>query len=420
MSYSDINLSPDGKRSRFLLAVPCAILLGFMSATATAAEIQFSTKGGLKAETDDGNFKAQVGGRIQVDGAYYDDDKTPLGSGTEFRRIRLFSSGSFFKVWDYKAQFDFADGAEVKDGYLKYKGLENVGITIGQYKEPFSLEELTSSKYITFMERSLPVEAFAPSRKIGIGTETYGDSWSFEVGFFGEEFDVDVDEEGNEGYGVSGRVTFAPINEETRLVHLGVSAEYRDPQDTTVRFRARPESHITGERLVDTTGMSGVDDIVSLGVEAAAVFGPFSVQGEYIRADVSGGTLDIGEDDAPILVDTGDPAFAGWYVYGSYFLTGESRPYQTKKRAAFQRVKPNNNFPRGPGAWEIAVRYSTLDLDDGAINGGEQDDITVGLNWYPNPHVRFMANYVMANADPNSSGVQDEPNIVQFRAQIDF
>ena len=411
MSCAVTHLSPK-KRNFSFVATTLAVSLGSISVPATAATLEFSPKGGLKAETDDGNFSTQIGGRIQADWAYYDDDKTTLGNGTEFRRIRLFSEGTFFKVWDYKAQFDFADGAEVKDGYIKYKGLENVGITIGQYKEPFSLEELTSSKYITFMERSLPVEAFAPSRKIGIGADTGGDNWTFEAGFFGDEFNADPDDEGDEGYGVVGRVTFDPISGESNLVHLGVSAEYRDPKDTSVRFRARPESHITGERLIDTGSMTGVDDVVRFGAEAAAVFGPLSVQAEYIQAEVNGGDIEG--------VDTGDPSFNGWYAYGSFFVTGESRAYKSSKRASFQRVKPLHNFPGGPGAWEIAARYSTLDLNDADINGGEQDDITVGLNWYPNPHVRFMANYVMANADPNSDGEKDEPNVIQLRAQLDF
>lgn len=381
-----------------------------LSAPTDANTLKFGTTGGLKGETEDGAFKFQVGGRVMVDGAYYDEDRRELGSGSELRRARLFVSGTLFDVWKFKGQYDFADGtaADVKDAYLQYVGFKPAAITIGQYKEPFSLEELTSSKYITFMERALPVDAFAPSRNIGIGFSTHGDAWSAAAGFFGTDFEDDSAGDGeDEGYGVAGRLTFAPWHDEGQVLHVGGAVEYRDPQDGNVRFRARPESHIT-TRLVDTgdpddTGnFTDVDDITRYGIELAGVVGPFSAQAEYIRADVS--------DNA-----TDDPEFNGWYVYGSFFLTGESRPYKINK-GAFGRVKPSGAM----GAWEIAARYSKLDLSDGVINGGEEDNITIGLNWYANRYVRFMANYIMVSADPDKDGVKDEPDVLQFRGQVDF
>ena len=116
--------------------------------------------------------------------------------------------------------------------------------------------------------------------------------------------------------------------------------------------------------------------------------------------------------------------FDGSYIYASYFLTGESRAYSAKK-GKFGRVKPKS---KKHGAWELALRYSTLDLDDGSIQGGEEDNITIGVNWYATKYVRFMANYVMTDSDPTSyrhndgSGnrVDDELNVFQLRAQIDF
>ena len=110
------------------------------------------------------------------------------------------------------------------------------------------------------------------------------------------------------------------------------------------------------------------------------------------------------------------PNFQGFYVYGSYFLTGENRVYKTSS-GAFDRMSPKRNFDGngGLGAWEIALRYSNLDLNDADFSGGELDDFTVGVNWYLNPNTRFMWNYVFADLDDIG-----DTNIFQTRFQIDF
>jgi phosphate-selective porin OprO/OprP len=370
-----------------------------------------STKGGIKVESADGKFKSQFGGRLMIDGAYYDDDVTQLGSGAEIRRARLFAEGTVWDVWGFKSQIDFAGNeVDIKDAYITYGGWDPVSIKLGNFKEYFSLEELTSSKYITFMERALPVEAFAPSRNLGIGAHAHGAFWQGGVGFFGEGIDSGGDETSS-GYGIAGRLTFAPSgwNGDGRVLHFGGSVEYREEEDEEIRFRSRPESHVTDIRLVDTADFDA-EDTLRWGVEAAGVWGPWSVQGEYMQADVN-------------RVDGDDPTFSGWYAYGSWFLTGESRNYDPED-GTFGRVKPAHPLTNGGlGAWELGVRYSTLDLEDAGILGGDEDNITVGLNWYATSHLRFMANYIYVKADPNAEdlgGVKDEPQVFQVRAQIDF
>jgi phosphate-selective porin OprO/OprP len=113
--------------------------------------------------------------------------------------------------------------------------------------------------------------------------------------------------------------------------------------------------------------------------------------------------------------DGSDPSFSGYYAYASYFLTGEHRAYKNSS-GTFDRVKPKTNFGKGgTGAWEVALRYSGLDLNDAPIQGGELEDITFGLNWYLNPNVRAMFNYVLADLDTVGNA-----DIVQLRFQIDF
>jgi len=369
----------------------------------TEDDVQVSTSGGrLRFKSGEASF--EVGGRLMVDTAFYDNNDD-LNNGSEIRRARLFMSGQVYNDWKFKLQTDFA-GNEVslKDAYLRYTGLDFADITVGNFKEPWSLEELTSSKYITFMERALPVEAFAPSRRLGIGGHSHSKSgmkWTAGYGVFADTVDADNDDN-NEGYGYAARATIAPIADEKRVVHLGGYAEWRKPSnDDDVRYRARPESHISNVRFVDTGTIDNVDHTVKWGLEAATVMGPFSLQGEYMSVDndVDGGS---------------DPEFSGWYAYGSWFITGESRAYKTSS-GTFGRVKPKSIVGKGgKGAWELGARYSSIDLSDSGIQGGEEEDLTIGLNWYATPTIRFMANYIKVMDDT------DKPDIFQMRAQIDF
>lgn len=134
------------------------------------------------------------------------------------------------------------------------------------------------------------------------------------------------------------------------------------------------------------------------------VAGPFSIQGEYDRSFVN-------------TSDGTNPSFAGSYVQGSFFLTGENRRYK-KSLGVFDRVRPGGSLfdgNGGIGAWEIAGRYSWLDLNDQGVTGGELKNFSLGLNWYLNSSTRWMWNYV--HADKVDEGTA---NIVQTRFQIDF
>jgi len=385
-----------------------------------ARAVEVKAKPGIEIATKNKQFTAHVGGRLMADAAWYNEDKSALGNGTELRRVRIYISGTAFRDWAYKNQFDFAGNkVTVKDAYLKYKGFKPVTLTVGNFKEPFSLEELTSSKYITFMERALP-NVFAGSRHLGVGISTHGENWTLAAGAYGDTVSADPGEEGDEGWDLAARGTVA-LGCSRACLHLGLGVRYRNPDDTsTVRFRERPESHIIDVRFVDTGTLGDVDNLFQLGSEAALIYGPLSVQGEYMRVWVNrkGALADLD--------------FNGWYTQLSYFLTGESRSYAPAK-GSFGRLKPKSPVGRGGlGAWEVGVRYSSLDLTDSSVLGGEAKNITLGLNWYLNSHIRFMWNAIWVNNDANATGNlanlhitetvagDDDPFIFQMRAQVDY
>ncbi|MFQ5743870.1 MAG: OprO/OprP family phosphate-selective porin [Acidobacteriota bacterium] len=373
-------------------------------------QIRAYWKEGLYLETLDGNHRVHIGGRIMNDYAFLggsdalEGEVGNLQDGSEIRRARLFVSGYIYKGVEFKIQYDFAGGdANPKDVYIGTRGLP-ANVRVGHFKEPFSLEELTSSKFITFTERAL-TNVFAPSRNSGIMVhgKVAGERASYGFGVFRE-----TDSFGDslaDKYNLTGRFAGTPIygSDGHRLLHLGGAFTFKNvDNDGTLRFRQRPEVHLA-PRFVDT-GKFPADSAHIFNAEVATVIGPFSAQGEYTRAAVNSDTAD-------------DPAFNGWYVMASYWLTGEHRNYETKE-AAFGRVHPKANFldgSGGAGAWELAVRYSRLDLNDKKIAGGKLNDLTAGVNWHWNPLTRVMFNLVRARLD----GV-DSVYAFQARAQIDF
>lgn len=387
------------------------------TAKANAEQPKIDTDGKLQITSADGDFSARVGGRIQADAAAYDDDQADLGSGTEIRRARLFMSGVLWRDWAYKLQYDFTDsGADgIADAYISYIGFDPVSLKVGHFKEPFSLENITSSKHVTFIERALP-EVFRPGRSIGGQVATHGSNWSAAAGFFGEGAgssprNVPASSSTNEvdeGYGMTGRVTWVPVYSDNTLVHLGAAGSYRKMDQTdSFRLRQRPESHVTNVRLVDT-GSFAADDFALMGLETAILYDSFHVQSEYMRMDV----------DRPGV--NPDATFDGYYAEAGYFLTGERKNYDVSD-GSFGRVKPNSVVGRGGiGAWQLATRLSSLDLSDTNITGGEEENWTLGVNWWPTANLRFSANYVQVLSVDGGPNAGDEPSAFTIRSQVEF
>jgi phosphate-selective porin OprO/OprP len=210
---------------------------------------------------------------------------------------------------------------------------------------------------------------------------------------------------------LTGRVTFLPWESDDGrcLVHVGIGASHRDLDDDEARFRSRTLLRNGPGHLHTVLGEArmtgGTEDLIV--PELVAVWGPWTFQSEYFAAYVHDVDSRITPGPAA-AVDAGTYFAQGYYVEALYFLTGENRVYD-KKYPRFSRVVPNENYfcvdgedgcrHSGRGAWQIGARYSWIDLDDGDINGGEIDDITVGLNWFLNPNAKIQWNYSWAWRD---------------------
>lgn len=374
-------------------------------------------KNGLRLQTVDEEIEIRIGGRLHIDWNFFfpnDDIEDVFGDPEDrffVRRARLFIRGTLYKIVKFKSEFDFAGGeVDFKDNYIQLVKLPIVGaFAVGLLKDPFGLEEMTSSRFITFQERSL-TDAFVPGRNIGFLFEnallderiTWAIAVTREVD---NDSTLDVEDSGND-YNATVRFTGLPWYDDKgrKLAHVGFAYSYRQSAEDEIRYRTRPEARLDSLRFVDTGALSAKDEH-RFGFESAVVYGRFSLQGEFMLAlpqtDVSG-------------VD--DPTFHAFYVMGSVFLTGEHRPY-SRSGAKFKRPKPRRNFDMqgGLGAWEVALRVSHIDLSDAfdfdESKGGKELNVTVGVNWYLNPNTRVTWNYVLADVDRFIRDTDDAGNV---------
>jgi phosphate-selective porin OprO/OprP len=380
-------------------------------------------KDGLRMESADKRYKFKLGGRLHYDVGFFspdDDTKAAVESGTtriedgsEFRRARIEMSGEVADRIDWNTSYDFAGSgsANFRNLYLGMKDLPFGNMRFGQYKEPYGLEQITSSNNITFIERSL-MNSFVPAFNAGVMVfdAPAEERMTWSVGGFRTGTDSGEVSKGDGEYALTARVTGLPVfrDEGQSLVHLGLGASHRSPTDDTVSFSAKPEANLAPAYVSGTFAAETLD---LLGAEAAWVHGPLTLQSEYTLASIDGAS------GAP-----GDPTFNGYYVQASYFLTGETRSYN-KAAGCFSGLKPEHNAlakEGGKGAWEVGLRYSAIDLVDDGIDEGELTDVTAGLNWYLNPNTRFMLNLISANLEPTSPAEDGTTEAVVVRAQFNF
>ena len=376
--------------------------------------------------SQDGDFKWQPIGRVMADYIWADEDETELESGGELRRARLGMEATLYKHWVGKLEVDFGeDELSVKDAYVGYESGWSGGkwwVKAGQQHVPFGFSTLSSSKYMTFLNRPIYADnEIQPARQVGVAGFINGARWTAHTGVFTSSLDEPEDcvfGAENDGSGecdqeltFGARVTGVPLMiDPTKLLQLGAGIMYKNPNGTTIDIDQRDAIiHIIDSKNLNADFKGFADDAFAFNVEAVGVYGPAHFKAEYANMDVS-------REDST-LPDVTLDAFS---VDVGFFLTGESKNIDIAK-GQYGGVKPKGIVGKGGvGAWELALRYEQADYTDEDILGGEMDLLTVGLNWYVNNTMRFMANYVttLDYNEPGSSDDNDEPNAFMVRSQI--
>jgi phosphate-selective porin OprO and OprP len=397
-----------------------------------------------KKEEDALKPSVKLRGRLHTDAGWFDQSPQNMATfgdiqdGAYFRRARIGFDAKAFEVTQFR--LDFENGAEtgrpsIFDAYMRVTQLPYLqNVQVGHFREPFSLEALTSSNWFTFIERA-PNNCFDPSRNWGLMSFGNSDdqSMTYALGAFREGSDNFGDDIGDSGeWAATGRLTWLPYYDEPSegryFVHLGVSGSYRDPDNNNpggvetsrIGYAAQPEVRITETGVggvpdfADTGNIGDASDVQLAALEASVVWGPFCIQSEYIGSNVD-------------RFNNSTAWFHGTYVQVSYFLTGEHRAYnrqagffeETQVIEPFFHVETGNGVCTGSGAWEIAARWSNLDLNDAGIDGGYFEDVNLGVNWYLNDYVRVMFNYIHSDVSHPVDG-DSNANIFLSRVGVWF
>lgn len=339
-----------------------------------------------------------------------------LSNGFYFRRARFGVEGTMARDFNYRLLLELGgSGTEgptrINDAWVSYTGIAPFTFQLGAFSPPANMDDGTSPEDLLFLERASASELSramgGADGRIGLGTRASGSRWMSALTLTTrtvndvEVFDTQLSAVGRAGFllatgndynvhaGFSGTYVF-------QLADQGPGTPLRGPN----RFRDRPEIRVDGVRLIDT-GVADADHASVYGVEFGTNWKNLYLQGEHFWFDAQ----------RPASSPLPDPEFSGYYLQGSWILTGERRRYNVAT-GSFQNPRPMVPFSSsgGFGAWEFAARYSRMDLNfmEGAegtaaapasVRGGEQDIWTLGMNWYPNPNMKFMLDYMLIDVD---------------------
>jgi len=316
-----------------------------------------------------------------------------LEEGGEVRAFRLGAVGTinFPKPWVYTVfgatnAFDKGFEVERQDSFVMFDYrldipvFEKMFVSVGKQKEPISMERIMSMVQLPMQERSSVSDALLPSRNFGVVLS--GNALNQNMSWAGGIFNNFIDSEesiGSTATQLIGRVTWLPYisQDESNLVHLGIGVRHSNGKQG-VQYLTEPE--FNKSPVFVNTGLLDTDDISQLNLEATWRKGPYWLAAEYVSSDV----------DSPTF---GDRSFDGYHITGSWIISGEMRAYNKKSGILGGVPVSKSVYQDGWGAWEVSMRYSTLDLTDGLVDGGEMDIWSLGLNWWLSPIFNVNMNY---------------------------
>lgn len=363
--------------------------------------------GALVLESKDQAYKLWYDIRVQTDGQFFfNDDLNPIGNGFTIRRARFAVKAQVTKNWYGEIDLNVSNGAlELEDAIIQYDFLNGLNTRVGNFKEQFSMSQTASSRYLNFMERSMAVAAFAPSRHLGWDA-TYAGKYFLVAGgvFFQEIKDLEVltyvednnkDYGRDQGYSLTGKLVLQPFGDNTKYgFHAAYGYSYRTPKTDiapgeygTVRYSTRSLSSINRKKYLDTDLIAGYDHNVLSNIEIAGFYKGLGFQSEFLSNTT---TRNNGKD--PLN-------FGGFYLQGTYMLFGGSQVYD-KAQGEFNQPNRGKKW----GDVELALRYDYINMNDKDVKGGSAEGYTVGLNFYATRNFKMQLNYSYLNHDRYAGG----------------
>ena len=389
--------------------------------------------GRLSVVSSDGAFSLALRATVQFDAGYFAQGRNPpgvdLNSGTNFRRAQFGFVGTVWRDWSYNVTYDFGGSGTEKSGYLyrayiEYDGWAPVGFRVGAFSAYDSVEDATGGANLALMERPTAVTI---ARSIAAGSGREG----AEIFAQGERYLVSLAVTGgktteaatfDEQQGLVARAAWLAVDSgDTKwLLNLDATHVFKladvaagPAASGAIALNAGPELSVDGSRTIDT-GLLDARHVTEFGLETAIELGRLFGQGGYFHFDVERRSA------------VPNPGFQGWYAMATWSLSGETRPYDPVT-ASFHGLMPDAPLGKnGFGAWEVVARYSNMNLDFmpgqvGGIAGGIQNIWSLGLNWYPNPTVRFLLDYNNIRVSHANAPASDiSANAIALRSQIAF
>lgn len=409
-----------------LLLVAIAIAIPVSAQISDKAEVEYNQYGQkvtsvpVNATLQDGilvfqskkaNYKLWFDVRVQADAAVYfgaPDYADAIGNGASVRRARFAVKAQLDKNWAAEFDTDWSSGiCEIKDALVAFTGVNGLEIKAGNFKETFSIQRNTTSRYLMFMERPMIVSAVAPSRHLGLNAR-YAKDWFFvSAGVFGPELkgseeqtameDNNKDFGRDEGLSYTGKVVFRPLYKSSNsMLHIGGAFSYRQPKLTgtdgyaVARYSTRNTTNINRKKYLDTDAIAGLDHELAWTAELAGFYKGLRYEGAYMAR---GAYLD--QKVNPL----GSQWVKGWYAQASYLLFGGRQNYDADG-AKPTRIEPGKKW----GDLELCLRYEMADLSTANYYGGSAEAYSVGLNFYPTKHIKFVINYQYTNNDRYANG----------------
>lgn len=389
----------------------------------TSLPINASVQDGILVfQNKDAGYKMWFDVRVQGDAAVYfgyDKNLTTIGNGMSFRRTRFAVKTQINKDWYAEFDTDWTSGTpEIKDAILQYDGIENLQIKMGNFKENFSIQRNSTSRYLLFMERAM-VTYLAPSRHMGINFRYNTPALWASFGVFGPELkgneeqvfmeDNNKDFGQSEGLSYTGKLVWRPLHKKDNAsLHIGAAASYRGPKTTStdgkglmpIRYSTRNSTSINRKKFLDTDAITNLDHEFLWTVELAGHYESLRYEAAYISRQAF---IDLEKNPK----GEGLGAATGWYVQAGYMLFGGKQKYD-EGGAKYTRCTRGKDW----GDLELALRVDQIDLNlNKYYMGGSAMQYAIGLNYYPIENVKFMINYQFADNDEFANGKGEQNGV---------